>query len=75
MITPIKHEKIFLHANSQLCSSHVALFQAKFVFFLIFSDFGVDDFKFFGRPRHHFAHLDFRGGAPPTKTFSFINYS
>ena len=28
----IKHVKIFLHANSQLCSSHTALFQSIFVF-------------------------------------------
>ena len=36
MITPMKHEKIFLHANSELCSSRVALFQANFHLLLFY---------------------------------------
>ena len=39
----IKHEKIFLHANPQLCSSHTALFQSIFVFFV---EKNYDIFKF-----------------------------
>ena len=35
-LTTIKLIKIFLHANSELCSSHTALFQANFVIFYIF---------------------------------------
>ena len=62
MITPMKHEKIFLHANSELCSSRVALFQANFVFFVNFLNFWIDNFKFFGQPGHHFAHPDYMGG-------------
>ena len=41
-LTTIKLIKIFLHANSELCSSHTALFQATFVICfrtLIFNDF------------------------------------
>ena len=64
-LTPLNLEQIFLHANSQLCSSRVALFQANFMFFVIFLNFGIDDFKLFGRPGHRFAHLDYMGGAPP----------
>ena len=46
MITPVKHEKLFLHANSELCSSRVGLFQAKFVFFVIFLNSWMTHFKF-----------------------------
>ena len=68
MITPVKHEKIFLHANSELCSSRVGLFQANFLYFVVFFFFcnsWMTHFKFFGRPRHHFARLDYEGGHPP----------
>ena len=61
----MKHVKIFLHANSELCSSHVGLFQANFAFFVNFLNFWIDNFKFFRRPRHHFAHPDYKGGWPP----------
>ena len=74
MITPMKHEIIFLHANSELCSSRVGLFQANFVFFINFVNFWIDQFKFFGRPRHHFAHPDYKGGWPPMKSLNFNYY-
>ena len=51
-----------MHANSQLCSSRVALFQANLVFFASFLNFWIDTLKLFGRPRHDFAHLDYVGG-------------
>ena len=72
MITPVKHEKIFLHANSELCSSRLAVFQSIFVFLLHFS---VDYFTLFGRPEHHFAHLNYMGGAPPLNNVNLLDNS
>ena len=39
-LTTIKLIKIFLHANSELCSSHTALFQTNFVIFSPNNDLG-----------------------------------
>ena len=74
MTTPMKHEKTILRANYQLCSSSVALFQVKFVFLLILFHLWIDNLKFVGRPRHHFAHLGY-GGVPFIKSVSLINFS
>ena len=67
----IKHVKIFLHANSQLCSSRVALFEANFVFFVTFFEFWSDNFKLFGHSSPHFAQWDCMGGASPLKKHFF----
>ena len=65
--------KTNLHAHSQLCSSRVALFQANFIFFVDFLNLWIDNFTFFGWPRHHFAHLDYMGGAPPRELCQFAS--
>ena len=74
MITHVKHENIFLHATSELCSSRVGLFQANVVFLYDIFNFWITHFKFFGWPRHHFARPDYEGGYPPMKSFIFSDY-
>ena len=63
--------KIFPHANAERCRSRVALFQVNFVFFVDFFDFWIESCKVSGLARHHFAHLDCKGGVPPHKNSQF----
>ena len=65
MITPVKHEKIFLHANSELCSSRVGLFQANFVFFQIFYNFCIPISSFLDGPDIILHAQIMRGVTPP----------
>ena len=75
MKTTLKHWKIFPHANYELCSSRVALFRSNFVFLNIFLNLWVDYFVLFGQPEHHFAHINYMGGAPPINNINLLDYS